>query len=141
VNLSATSCIIYSSSDFTRIHFIYLCDKNFYGTRYQVSYKGRAVWLSELVPLECPSSEYVCHLHTSSVSVSPVSVVTLLEITDQLFITTTTPFSLHFVTLVAAVGSFVRLQLLFVCIRNTDKIMDTSRITRRNITRLLRPMR
>jgi hypothetical protein len=32
----------------------------------------------------------VCHLHTSSVSVSPVSVVTLLEITDQLFITTTT---------------------------------------------------
>jgi hypothetical protein len=47
------SCIIYSSSDFTRIRFIYLCDKNFYGTRYQVSYKGRAVWLSELVPLEC----------------------------------------------------------------------------------------
>jgi hypothetical protein len=56
VNLSATSCIIYSSSDFTRIRFIYLCDKNFYGTRYQVSYKGRAVWLSELVPLECLSS-------------------------------------------------------------------------------------
>ena len=98
MNLSATSCIIYSSSDFTRIHFIYLCDKNFYGTRYPVSYKRRAVWLSELVPLERLSSQYVCHMHTSSVSVSPVSVVTLLEITDQLFITTTTPFSLHFVT-------------------------------------------
>jgi hypothetical protein len=63
----------------------------------------------------------------------------LLEITDQLFITTTTPFSLHFVTLVAAVGSFVRLQLLFVCIRHTNKIMDTSRITRRNITQAFTP--
>ena len=36
-------------------------------------------------------------------------------------------------------GSFVRLQLLFVCIRNMNKIMDTSRITRRNITQAFTP--
>ena len=33
----------------------------------------------------------------------------------------------------------MRLQLIFVCIRNTDKIMDTSRITRRNITQAFTP--